>query len=407
MSLARLTFLFLSLSLSLSLPFPLHADPPGARSAPYLGTDNYTIHFAGIVKDALPEIRKLTGHTVMVEAGVKDDAPVALDFDNANLGEIILDLCQQTGLVYEVRGNGGPIQLRKGDVRCDARPTAELEDFLVRVMQVRITNQRQQDFHWGQRAPDDAQYVDQMQVMLEVSARSPEGAAAMAGLDTTARVITDTGVALPTQTPGTDPLRWWSGPNPGTMMFTASLTFPPPPEKATSLARLEGNLRVYSQVKTTELVIKPDSQALQQDDVNGALKSWQQDERGLTVSVDLTIPPLVAPVPGQPAYMALWPMAQVVCRDGKVIATGGASSWSGQNSSYHFSFSFPAGVLAAGRTGELNWQAPPAAAVRLVPAGNGGAPVPGPAQVDHLKLTILRRGPVKLLPFVIQNIALP
>jgi len=77
-----------------------------------LGDDKYTIHADGRLDDVLKQLLQLTGW-VVTQPGAGSllwtkyaEMRVKLDFEQATLQQILLELCGQAGLVYSVSDAG-------------------------------------------------------------------------------------------------------------------------------------------------------------------------------------------------------------------------------------------------------------------------------------------------------------
>jgi RNA polymerase sigma factor (sigma-70 family) len=108
-----------------------------------------------------------------------DQTPVALNFDNATLGDILASLCKQAGIVYESQqGSWGsqypPIILRPGDPAVDGRPVCVLDDYILRLIMISASQSRSATFRWGAATPERPDPQSQLQVTLEVLPRTPE-----------------------------------------------------------------------------------------------------------------------------------------------------------------------------------------------------------------------------------------
>ncbi len=368
-------------------PSQAQEPAPGAASATSLGPKRYSIHFAGTVQDALQEIRKVSGWMAWCNDGRKQQAPVALDFDRAPLETIMLSLCEQTGLVYEVQPGGLALSLAAGDVRLDARPAAVVEDWVIRVTDVTVDSRHSVKFRWGLSAPGEPQDYEGTSVALLVCAKSLAAFLRLAGVEAAARATTDTGQTLQAAA-GLPPI--WMPPDMvqghngnGPLGWSTSLNLPMPPDKATKLVRLEGALRLYSQVRTNEFHLKLDgaNKPVAEDDMTAVLKGCQETGGALSISVELACPQ-VAFTPNDNPFRGFQPVVELIGRDGKAcgMPMGSSLSYDGKvwRSEHRFvrQTGAPGGALAA--------------------------------DVDYVRITTVRFGHAdKTLPFVIENIALP
>jgi RNA polymerase sigma factor (sigma-70 family) len=175
-------------SLLVALIFALaFADPPKPSPAPDLGPEKYTIHASGTLRDMIDALGKLAHRQIWLTPAPPgapptqppDQTPVALNFDNATLGDILASLCKQAGIVYESQqGSWGsqypPIILRPGDPAVDGRPVCVLDDYILRLIMISASQSRSATFRWGAATPERPDPQSQLQVTLEVLPRTPE-----------------------------------------------------------------------------------------------------------------------------------------------------------------------------------------------------------------------------------------
>lgn len=359
-------------------------------SAPRLGPRTYTITFTGSVEEALQELRLLTQVYLERPSGDAANIPVVLDFKNATLDAILLSLCEQAGLVYDAEGGGQYIRLRPGDLHADPRPTALVDDYVVRVTDVTVNSRRSQRFRWGQPEPDPPEYYDGIQVTLSVAARTEEALAYLAGLDGAATAQTDTGETLraPEGLVMWFPQAFRFGGSETLLIRETSVNLPPAPQAATELRSLQGALRLYSTVKTQVFQLSPDDLGLarENDDVTAKLLKWDLTPTALALAVEVSAPPLAAP-----ARTVAWHghgfgvTAALMDAEGKEVGrlTSTGASGDGKTMRCEFQFSL------------------------ITPRFDAVAPAP-PAQAHHALLTVVRRGPAdRTLPFVLHSIPLP
>lgn len=394
------------IAVSVAVPLPAQQGAP-LPGAPPLGGEKYSIHAAGVLKDIIQQLMKLTGRQIYLQGGPppaggepvdKGNAPVGLNLDNATLDQIMAEVCKQAGVVYEVQpggwgGQGAPISLRPGDPTLDSRPTVEAGDYLLRVVTVSIQSGRNLNFRWGEAAPAPAQVYKSTQIRVEATAKTVDASRALAGINSKVKGLPDKGD--PMEVGGQGPTGyimpfWDYGGDRSGMSRQTSINLPAPPEGATKLTRLEGNLMLYSTVKVTEVRVSPDSegQVFKQDDVTATVTSWKLDQGNLQVGMTIQAPAL--PVPDNtPRYGNLGPVAALVTKDGKEMRAmgsggGGPDTW---KVTYNFRMT-----------------APPPPGPR---AANQPVP-PEPVEIDYLRVTLVRTGAAdKTLPFVFTDLPLP
>lgn len=357
-------------------------------SAPWLGDETYTIHMQGTLTDAISELRKLTKRyitlpTQQAEGGqrtqVGEDIPVSLEFDEATLDKILLSVCQQAHMVYDVytgRGMSTGIRLREGDVNVDQRPATKVEGYLIRVLGTSVSSRWSYQFRWGVPLPQEATITDQFQLYLDVIPESPEGYTALAGLDGAFKAELETGGSLEAQSQGRQVGEYWLISPPydtaqarrgTTRPFAVSL--PIPPEGAKTAVKLEGGLRLFPTIRTDEIKVPPNSkgQKLEGEWVAATVDMWQQNGDVITVGLTTEFPV------GEP--MGQWGPRHTVA----IVDKEGKEH-----------YSFRGSTRRQGSTFKLGYR------------------FSGIKDVDHLRVSIVQRtAPDKLVPFVIENVPIP
>lgn len=439
-------------------PPPLQPQADYSRSAPSLGDKTYTVHVAGTVRDAFTELRKATGlyfspafeppgrpGVVQSPANLME-TPVLLDFENTTLDKILLSLCEQAGLVYEVNA-GQMITFRLGDLKLDSRPTVGVEDFTLRVTGAGITSRRSFIFGWGWDTPDQPDYNDQLYLTLQISAKSPEAMSRLAGIGGTLNAVTDKGSTLDSPMVGPDgdrPIivsRVAGGPGglPSLTSYPTQLIFTAPTDGAQKVTRLQGNLLLFSDVSSIDLRIPAGAgpgESFEQNGTKLTVESSRQLEDGFEIVLRRTDPsrptpppppppaPLVPPggpvppagpgapppaglgAPGGPAAPPppMPPMPGAV-RPGALVAV--TEQAAATYTRYYGSMSAPEQVFAVDKEGREFPAVSTSTSMR-----NGVTTVSltfrGVKDPEFVRYLATRRGaPDKLLPFVIENIPIP
>jgi hypothetical protein len=386
------------------------ADAPIPKG-PSLGDQKYTIRVAGILDDVVPYIAKVTGRHIMLQLGAPNDPqkgaakkmmPVDLDFKDATLSTILMSLCTQVGLVYESQGGGGYVQLRDGNPDIDSRPTVVLQDYVVCVRSTSVSINRTYQMGWGMTLPDAPGVSESFQISLDVAARAPAADLCLAGIDGNATATTDKGTALERDKRfgGGDadyymPIQRNGGPmSMGRMPGQQYLQFALPPAGVHTITRLEGALRLYSVIKTTELKIPAESegQTIKDDDVSLTVKSWKKDNQGAAVTLEGELPQLPHKTPGRGMYGPGFQTAVVlVGKDGGKLYGYANMEYGGEETpkvklQCHF---------GPGNGGYVIMGGPP-------------RPDAPPFEPDYMLLTINRYGDAdKRVPFVLENIPVP
>ncbi len=384
--------------LTLTLPPCLHADP--STSAPSLGTKEFTVHFRGTLFDALAELQRLSGCIFSI-----DDIPgarpageplslahVELDFDGATLGKILLSICKQVGGVYRMSGDSPEVPeyiwMNPGDPDLDARPTAVLDGYLVRVVFVTATRTQDTAFPWGEALPEFRDPERGLDVVVEVVPQSAQAGLALAGLDVYARAHPDVGAPLerPNARPGEYFGLQQDDPGDPGRTHLEVWVLPAADQTATSLRQLESALILYSWARKTEIRIPAGSEgkSFTADDVTVTVTKWHVENGSVKIGIDAAMPALPQDAPLAKRARA-WMAAAFPGADGKDHQALGVR-FDPQRQHFVYPMSFT----------------PPRAA-----APTGGAQ-PTIVEPDHVLLTFYRSGPPSVrVPFVLENIALP
>jgi hypothetical protein len=330
-----------------------------------------------------------------------EDMPVSLNFDNATLTDILMYLCTQASLIYEVPAGfygpqGPPIQLHPGDPKVDGRPTCVLDDYTLRVTRVTTTQSRETEFHWGTASPSRPDPSNQLGITIDITPHSDEAARLYAGIRAGVRAVPNVGKPLepdrrmgPSYVYGVQRGPWDTG-----TLQPAQLSLPMPDPAATMLTRLEGELVQFSEVKVTEIKIpadggagpagSPEGKTFTKDDVRATVTVWRRQGTELQVTIEAEAPPL--PHKDDMAwYPRDWQTGALIGADGRLAGMPSSGS-SG------------VGKIQMGLQFSLQPMGPTAE----------GAAQPAPIVPAALLLTFYRTGSAdKVLPFVFENIALP
>lgn len=380
------------------------APVPGAASALKFGPQRYTLHYRGRMVDGLYKLDQLTGFEFLAGRGYWNGpatdpetpamrriglTPVVLDFDHATLDDILLGICRRYGLAAELWGSRG-IVLYRGDISKDARPSADVGDYIVRVTCVRVEPQDSVRFRWG-RAEPQVQHGKRLRVALLVCGKSEAACMKLMALNAGAKATTDSGEVLQSRPENG---AWETVGHPfweEVFQWETSLRFPRPTKRANKLARLEGRLMLYSSLTTVDLDLRPGDKGVpvKEGPVTATLRKWERDEKQhkLTVQVSVDEPGPEAWGPGQAPSGSVGPEPQVtlVGEDGNASDIFSATTHTDKD---------PA------RRGRLLFEGSfvPKWATDRRP---GGEP-------DHLHLRFVRVGKADtVMPFAIENIALP
>lgn len=358
-----------------ALACPATYAQPGSSSAPWAGAETYTVHAKGSLDDVLAAIRATTGATIT--KGFSQPAlpgEVTLDLADAPLRDILLEVCRQTGLVYDVAPGARRVVLRTGDVAADPRPMVDVGDYIIHVDEVVSQRRETVTLRWGQAEPTRSE-LGELRVRLSVVPAAGELCDLLAGVSSTVTAVTDSGETLSSPAaPGGAARADRQATNIGTTL-SAVITLGAPATPATVLASLEGALMRYSEAKTTEIALHPGDvgKAINRDDVTAEVKTWSHINGTLKVSVVLKYLPLGGAADGMDSASAT-----LVLKDGTVRSDAG-STLRGS---------------AADAGAEITWQ---------YQFDTAAAP-----EIDHLTVMVTRRGPAdQSVPFRIEGIPLP
>ncbi len=346
----------------------------GATGAPWTGPATYDIHVRGSLEKVISEVRAVTGsHLTSAFPEPPTEAEIVLDMEDATLSELLLELCGQAGLVFDVTSATGHIMLRPGDISVDPRPCADVGDFSIRVDGVGLESRRSLALRWGDPEPLREERR-QLAIDLSITPAAPELVDLLAGLSPKIAAVTDSGETLAPQTgadgeaaPGMVPIPLAPGKG-----CTIALAAPEGP--AGFIERLEGRLLRYAEVKSTLVTLQPGALGanVAGGDVTGSVRTWHLLDGMLTVTVNLKYPPLVSE-PAADVVTAALVLEDGTTRHDGVISLRGSAAEGGLEATIRYRF------------GEA-----------------------APAEVDHLDLTLIRRGPPgPETPFVIEHIPLP
>ena len=383
------------------------APIPVPANAPWVGTDKYSLHATGTLRDVLNALTKTTGRYFSynpgpgIPAGEQDrgQAQVTIAVDDTPLEQILLSICQQAGVVYEISQGGGPdgspINLRPGDMKLDSRPAVAVGDYVIRVTAVGTNVNRQLILRWGEEVPGAPELNRSMYLRLQVAAKSPETGRLLAGTSPTCTATPDQGDPMEigkNNQPGYyQPFQDYGGER---MTRFGQIILPFPPEGATKLTRLDGALVLFSTVKVTEVRLPPhsDGQTFTQDDVSVAVQSWKPEQGSLVINVVAQAPSLPRDNNRYPNYGNDWQTAVMVMKDGREVRA--------QNSGGYYG--------GGGEDMKLLYRFPLTQPDRLGVGAAGPAPGGVTNEIDYLRLTFYRGGQAdKTVPFVIENVPLP
>jgi hypothetical protein len=374
----------------------LPADAAKVPSADFLGPKLYTLQMVGTVQDALRDLEKLTGwHFAVVGKGPdrgRNDDPVALDFTDATLDVILLGLCEQAGLVYDVPMGGNFIQLRRGDLTQDPRPSAMVDDYVIRVTDVRISTQRSFAMRWGEAFTEEPTTFENLSIGLQVCPRSLAAAYQLGAMLPGTKATTEKGTLLESPDRGGAYYgsgRYQRGGSEQVVPITQQVQLAAPTDGSLSLTQLEGSLHIFPDAKPMSVDLTADSKGKTLDlgPEKLTVEDWSQQGPNLIVSVRRVAPPR------PPATVAL--QGQDV-QGQRAFALSVAS------------FPAQAQVVAIGADGVEY----PAQSTSMSGGGDGTWKLQyvfgNVAEVATVRYTAIIRGEAeKQLPFVVHNIPLP
>ena len=407
----------------------LFARPPVGHAAPLegaaaLGDEKFTVHLDGLLTDVLKALSKTTKREIWLQGArepgepqppgakpvtrkgmEKATAPVKLDFDNAPLAEILGSVCKQAGVIGEV-DDAEHVRLREGDPNLDARPTANVGDYVLRVDKVTYNCERTYTLERGAGVPEAPEETGSLELHLGITSKSPQADQLLAGIGLTVKATTDLGGTLkPDREPdpedppdAMEPIeRHGAEASPMPLDHVPDLRFAQPPPGVKKLTRVEGILYLYSTVKTTELKLPlaEKGKASRQDDVavtivlgKGAVPEMPPGVEMMQLDLEVDAPALPgAPKPRRQMDRSTQFDAVLVGKDGarrRGMDAPLAIAWT-ESKTQHKAFWF---FLTEFRA------APDVKAAKFEP--------------DYLLLTVRRGGPAdKKLPFVFENVPVP
>jgi len=360
-----------------ALSCPAVYAQPGSSSAPWAGSETYTVHATGSLDEVLAAVRAATGASI-TKGFSQPPVPgtIAIDLADVSLRDILLDVCGQAGLVYDVAPGAKRVVLRPGDVAADPRPMVDVGDYIILVDEVVNQGRKAVALRWGR--PEAARSEQcELRLRLSVIPAAGELLELLAGISAAATAVTDSGEALATAAAAQDGGLSILDRQTANIATTRSATMvlPTPEEPATVLSSLEGALLRYSEVTTTEIALRPDDvgKTVERDDVTAELMAWSVANGSLTVAVRLRYLPLGASTGAADSALATLVLKDGTVRNDPGSTLRGAPTDAGSEVTWRYQF------------------------------GSGAPP-----EVDHLKLTVARRGPAdQVVPFRIEGIPLP
>ncbi len=381
--------LFSAVVLLVSLTSPSMAQTDEPYKGPWLGPARYTISIADTLPEVVKELRRVTKVFIsgphgprpeppgQTQVGGWDEVPVSLEFEDATLSVILYDLCSQVGLVYEAAGGGRHVTLRVGDPEIDGRPTVRVGEYTLRIGRMSVVHDRHLRFRWGAEPTGEPSVEDILAVSMTIVADTQDALEQYAGIAAGPTGVTDTGAVCDGPTHAVERSMWGSlRGREGPLSHDANLRLDAPPDDATELARLEGNLMLFEHVQQTRVKIPPGSEGktIEKDGINCVVKKWSHEGSTVRVELESTLPL------GEPATSIgrRTCSLRLVTAKGAQLPGGGSTSGGTQN-------------------GRTTWRQ---SMQFSLPEGDD--------TVDHLELTVTERGEAnKLLPFVFEHVPLP
>ena len=207
-------------------------------------------------KDVVTAIQHMTGAQIIGHHAVPDDTPlITLDHEDAPLKRVLRDICAQAGWHYRRFGQG--YHLMPG-VEEDHRPRVVMEGFEVTLEAVRIQNAAWLNLRETGR---EVQSDHSLSLTLKAESEEDEAVEVLVGFDTQVKVTYDTGEEVTGPEQRLHPRMYLHG---GTL--DGQVRLPPPPEGATKIASIEGDLVMFAQLERLELEFGVDEAGMVKDE---------------------------------------------------------------------------------------------------------------------------------------------
>lgn len=215
------------------------------------------LQFQGPASEAAALLGEALGIRVQLPGGEMAAREVVLDLQGATMRDALLELCAQIGAIYQWMGfQGEAVFLQPGDPALDARPFAEVGDYVVFVRGTTLSRTDALTMTWGVAEPE-RRSEDRLQVDLTIEPVTREAARRLMGVQSDASALLDTGEALLTPEQGGPRTGAWQARIMAGRGSWGMLAFPPPETEATSIVELSGKLALWQSVEDLRASFTP------------------------------------------------------------------------------------------------------------------------------------------------------
>lgn len=216
------------------------------------------LQFEGPASEAAEVLGEALGIRVQIPGGEMAAREVVLDLQGATMRDALLELCAQIGAIYQWMGfQGDAVFLQPGDPSLDARPFADVGDYVVFVRGTTLSRTDALTMAWG-RAEPERRSDDRLQVDLTIEPVTLEAARRLLGVQPEASALLDTDEALLTPEQGGPRAGAWQARMMGGRGSWGMLGFPPPETEATAIVELQGRLALWQSVEDLTVSFTPD-----------------------------------------------------------------------------------------------------------------------------------------------------
>ena len=226
------------------------------------------------LKDVVEAVQQMTGVQIIGHNAANDDTPlVTLDHEDAPLKRVMRDICTQAGWQYRRFGAG--YHLMPG-AEADHRPRVEIEGFEVTLESLRLQNAAWLNLRETGR---EVQSDHSLSLTLKAEAEEDEAVEVLVGFDTQVRVTYDTGEEVTGPEQRLHPRLYFHG-----GVLDGQIQLPPPPEGATKIASIEGDLVMFAQLERLELEFGVDEVGMVKDEgvLSVTLMGFHEEQNQVT-----------------------------------------------------------------------------------------------------------------------------
>lgn len=216
------------------------------------------LQFEGPASEAAELLGEALGIRVQLPGGEMAAREVVLDLQGATMRDALLELCAQIDAIYQWMGfQGDAVFLQPGDPSLDARPWAEVGEYVIFVRGTTLTRTEALTMAWGAAEPEQRS-DDRLQVDLTIEPVTREAARRLMGVQPEASALLDTGEALLTPEQGGPRAGAWQARMMAGRGSWGMLAFPLPETEAAAIVELAGKLALWQSVEDLSVSFTPD-----------------------------------------------------------------------------------------------------------------------------------------------------